>query len=282
MKNIFTILIALFIGAQGFSQEKESYKFFHPNNNHKSMGYFGAVVTSVSRSLTDPVNLMIMASPTTPYNMERSSRGALGLGLEGGAFFVPEHGPFGFVDFGIGYHRVRGFETINAQRAPGSDLSFPDNIDTQGKFVAHHIKAHLNPQFMHVSGRSTFLHGGLGVYFDHILLSKADYDVTLLDLDNSVPETRADAGFNLTGGIAFKVGPAKYLDFYGHLPLYSLGGSEALDYQAFTSTYRNYVIGVRYMWLSAKPDRICPAFSGGSQGARFSKKRSPPAGKRPW
>jgi len=277
LQRTFCALLVLFyfFGLAGQQKDKDSFKFFCPNHNFKSIGFYAGLGASNSIASTASSQLDLDVTETTGYKVTLTPKGQWGQSLEVGAFFIPHTGLIRLVDFGVGFRNFRGVERIEAVRDPGGDVSFPDDIISQGEFNYTRISLRTNIQTVTLLGKRAFFHQGPGVFFDKTVTLNDDFDIPHLGLTDSAPRQTMIISLNYTAGIGFKLKEGQYLDFYAHAPLVSTGGKiKGGSELIYSSSYRNYVIGIRYQWLKTPPDRICPAFNGGSNSRKSHSKKS--------
>ena len=264
-------VLVMFSSLSGIvAQDKDNYLFFCPDNDHKAFGYFIGLggTNSIAKLQTDDA-LDFIISETTSYTGSMEVNSKLGPSLELGAFVIPRRGFFRMIDMGIGYRNVKGVESVQAVRQPGGDLSYPEEIQSEGVFDYSRVALRLNVQTVTLLGKKAYFHQGPGLYIDQTVKLDDSYSVPYLELSTTAPEQLNITSLNYTAGIAFKLSPGSFLDVYAHMPLISTGGkTNGSNELIYSSSFHNYVFGIRYQWLKPTPDRVCPAFSSGSSNKK--------------
>lgn len=263
------------------AQKSASYKYFCDDNSLKAHGYFFGAGLSMTQGRTEIAEQFIDVSSTTRYLATFDAKGSIGLQAEVGGFYINKVGPFRIIEMGLGYRQVRGRESTKADRLLGADRSYPELVDAQGKFLSQRIHLRVNPQFVTILGQNNYLHFGPGFFLDNALTQKTIYDQGVLGSSGRSIGFSQSAFINLTAGLAFTLSSGKHIDVYMHSPMLGLGKESALRSEVFSSSYREYIIGIRYFWQSKRADRTCPAF-GYNKVKPGSKKRRSPDSKRPW
>lgn len=280
MRLFLSVISGLLLALQLTGQEKDVHDFFCPRNDYSSFGFYLGL--GGSRSLPGSVSsdLDLIVSESTRYTAQLSPEGRWGTGVDGGLFAVPKQGPIRLMDVGLRYRSFKGAERLSAQRGPLSDRSFPEEILSTGEFDYKRLSLELDLKMLvQLHERYLFQHGP-GFLADKSFDVDSQYEVPHLELPTAAPDQGTIVSLTYTAGFIYKLSPGKFLDMYAKAPLMSTGGEvEAGSERIFSSTYRNLLIGVRYRWLQAKPDRLCPAFGNYSKG---SKSRSARPKSRPW
>lgn len=274
---LLTLLLNCAVLLTAQDKDREKFKFFCPDNEQRPVGFFVGLGVTNSLATISESSMDFTLSETTGYKATFTPKGKWGKSFEVGTFFLPRRGIIRIIDLGIGYRDFRGEEQIIALRNPGSDLSFPDDIISQGEFNYSRISVRLNLETVSILGRNTFFHQGPGLYMERTIVLRESFEVPLLGLVDSAPKQDMIGSLNYTVGLGFKLSKGRILDFYAHAPLISAGGNTKGNKELiYSSAYRSFAVGLRFKWLKSAPDRLCPAFDNRSKDRKVVIKKSAP------
>ena len=252
---------------------------FKSGNDYKSYGLFAGL--GVVKAVADGPRVYSQdITSTTSYQVLIEGQGMTAPFVEMGGFSIMRYGPIRMIDFGFSYRKVKGAEQTSAVLLPGSDLSYPDQLDARGTFIHHRTAFRMNFHFAIPLGKTTFIHTGPGVDARLTIKLKESYETRHIDIATRSDVSRTAAGLNYLVGFGWKVAPGKFMDFYAYSPIMNFerkgfDGREPI----FNSEYRLLTFGLKLMWMKAANDRTCPDHTG--KGARFSSSKNT-SGLQPW
>ncbi|NND94747.1 MAG: hypothetical protein HKN45_07750, partial [Flavobacteriales bacterium] len=251
------------------------YRMLCPDKNVQPFGvFFGGGVSLTSATVETP-SFNTSVSNTTSYRVSMNSTGEPGFGADFGALFILKKSFIRIIDFGLNYREMNGQETMRAIRTPGGDITYPEVLQYDGSFRYQRIAFKLNAQSVLPIGYGVFFHLGPGLMVDETLGQKIEYEVDHLALETTAPKKPSRTDMIFSAGFGFKAGAAKFLNIYAQAPILAITGDDLFSTreEIFNSSYRNTYIGLRFLWMKGRADRVCPAISSGNSGSRLSKKR---------
>ena len=285
-RNVVVLLSLVFFSFSLGAQARLSKKITDGGHKKKKFGtYSGFGATNMIGSVKNTADSHSFTS-TTSYNLNYRPVGGLAPFARFGVFLTPSGGPFGMIEFGLGYKQYKGGQELNALRIDGADISFPQTVYHKALFTHHMADIHFNFQNIIPLSKKHFILHGPGLSFEMMFRRKIDIEgSTLIPIDTEIDKKFLTSSLTYGAGYGVKLSDGRFLMIdvrTSFLSLFNDGNKSALR-PIFESQFRPVMLGaIKYSWLSNKADISCVGVKGSSgSGGRFSK-RKPNVGRYPW
>jgi hypothetical protein len=201
------------------------------------------------------------------YDVEYSAVGRIGLGIEGGRFYVLDSSPIiNYFDFTLGFKNLRGVERFTATVVDSNGAS-SNVVSGDGVFGQNFITLSLNAHKINQVSDVSFIQNSLGVNADYRISETYTYN------DRGLPIELAStnpifAQLHYRFGMGFKISPNVIIVPSIETPILTLYEFDNFKstLSVFNSRYRPIIGRVSILLHDSKKDRQCPDKGGRKRG----------------